>query len=184
MPVFVSLLRGVNVGGHHEIKMSALQDLYGSIGLRHVTTFIRSGNIIFQTPERDPSSLEILLEKSIEEKFGIGIAVIIRSPARLARIVRQCPYARRKGIDINRLAVSFLKSRPVPAFIRAMKALPLKNNDEYVVSGDVIYLHCPRGFARTGLTGAFFERHLHTTATARNWKTTLALTEMSRGLNA
>ena len=40
MPVFVSMLRGVNVGGHCKIAMEALRALYDSLGLRDAQTYI------------------------------------------------------------------------------------------------------------------------------------------------
>jgi uncharacterized protein (DUF1697 family) len=34
MPVVISMLRGVNVGGHNKIRMEALRALYESLELR------------------------------------------------------------------------------------------------------------------------------------------------------
>ena len=56
MTVAISLLRGINVGGHHQIKMEALRALYESLGLREVQTYIQSGNVIFKTSVRDANS--------------------------------------------------------------------------------------------------------------------------------
>jgi uncharacterized protein (DUF1697 family) len=49
MPVLISLLRGVNVGGHHKVKMDDLRAIYESLGCEDVQTFINSGNVIFKT---------------------------------------------------------------------------------------------------------------------------------------
>jgi hypothetical protein len=46
-----------------------------------------------------------------------------------------------------------------------------------VVPG-AIYMHCPMGFSKTLLTGAFFEKHLQVAVSARNWKTTTTLREL------
>jgi uncharacterized protein (DUF1697 family) len=46
MPQTIALLRGINVGGHR-VKMDRLRLLFEELDLRHVSTFIASGNVIF-----------------------------------------------------------------------------------------------------------------------------------------
>jgi hypothetical protein len=48
MTVVVSLLRGVNVGGHAKIKMDALRELYTTLGLSSAQTLLQSGNVVFK----------------------------------------------------------------------------------------------------------------------------------------
>jgi uncharacterized protein (DUF1697 family) len=50
MPVYVALLRGVNVGGR-TLEMKALVELFETENLQSVRTYIQSGNVIFRTPE-------------------------------------------------------------------------------------------------------------------------------------
>ena len=52
MPVIISMLRGVNVGGRNKIKMDALRSLYLSLKLKNSQTFIQSGNVIFHTQDQ------------------------------------------------------------------------------------------------------------------------------------
>ena len=70
MAVIISMLRGVNVGGHNKIKMDALRELYQSLKLRDAQTYVQSGNVIFRTDERDISRLAKRIEAGIERKFG------------------------------------------------------------------------------------------------------------------
>jgi uncharacterized protein (DUF1697 family) len=49
MPVVIAMLRGVNVGGHHKIKMEALRALCTKLKLRDACTYVQSGNVIFKT---------------------------------------------------------------------------------------------------------------------------------------
>jgi uncharacterized protein (DUF1697 family) len=48
MTVIVSMLRGVNVGGHNMVKMEALRTLYESIGLRNPQTYVRVATWFFE----------------------------------------------------------------------------------------------------------------------------------------
>ena len=52
MPVMISMLRGVNVGGHNRIQMDALRAVYESLGFRDVRTYVQSGNVIFRIEDR------------------------------------------------------------------------------------------------------------------------------------
>ena len=49
MPVVVSFLRGINVGGHKKIKMADLRQLYVSLALDDVQSILQSGNVVFRT---------------------------------------------------------------------------------------------------------------------------------------
>ncbi len=171
MHTFVSLLRGINVGGHHLIKMPALKSLYESMGFVDVATYIQSGNVVFKTTKEDASAIEDLIEKNLLKTVGFPVAVVVRTPSQLGRVIKANPYAGRDGIDINRLAVAFLKSRPTAALVRNLSTIAAKTTDECLVAGSEIYLHCPDGFGKTLLTSTFFEKHLKVAATARNWRT-------------
>src|ERR1700722_2659503 len=99
MSVIISLLRGVNVGGHNMIKMDALRSLYESLGLRKVETFIQSGNVIFTTQARDRTALTKRIEEAIEQKFGFHSDVILRTAAELRDALARNPFAERLDID-------------------------------------------------------------------------------------
>lgn len=178
MHTFVSLLRGINIGGHHLIRMPALKSLYESLGFADVTTFIQSGNVVFRTTRDDAGAIEEMIEKTIAKSFGFPVAVVVRTPSQLGKVIKESPYAGREGIDINRLAVAFLKSRPPAAHIRNLATAAAKTTDEHVVAGSVVYLHCPNGFGKTLLTTTFLEKYLEVGTTARNWKTVTALHAM------
>ena len=175
MHTFLSLLRGINVGGHHLIRMPALKALYESMGFVDVATYIQSGNVVFGTTEEDASSIEVVIEKNLVKTFGFPVAVLVRTPSQLGRVIKAGPYAGREGIDTARLAVTFLKSRPSAALVRNLSTIAAQTTDEYLVAGREIYLHCPGGFGKTLLTNTFFEKHLKVAATARNWRTLAAL---------
>ena len=47
------------------------------------------------------------------------------------------------------------------------------------VSGRDVYLHIPSGYHQAKLTNTFLERRLGRVATARNWRTVLALADLA-----
>jgi len=47
MSRYVALLRGINVGGKHSIRMTDLKACFEAQGLDDVATYIQSGNVVF-----------------------------------------------------------------------------------------------------------------------------------------
>jgi len=183
MAVIVSMLRGVNVGGHKMVKMDALCALCGTLGLRDAQTYVQSGNVIFRTEGRDLVRLSKRIEKGIEETFGFHSDVFLRTPADLRDVVARNPFASRRGIDPKRLAVTFLASDPgkeARERLLALKAEP----EELRIEGRELYTYYPNGMARPTLPWPIIEKTLKTSGTARNWNTVTKLLELAEKCEA
>ena len=80
MGIYLSLLRGINIGGHNKIRMADLKALYESLRLGQVTTYIQSGNVLFSSEENEiKEELASRISLAIEAKFGFGVPVVIRT---------------------------------------------------------------------------------------------------------
>jgi len=88
---YLALLRGINVGGKNIIKMVELRKCLEKRGLKDVTTYIQSGNIIFSSDETDKSSLERKIESAILEEFGLTVPTVVLSHNELKTIVDELP---------------------------------------------------------------------------------------------
>src|SRR6185295_5029467 len=67
MTVVISLLRGVNVGGHNKIKMEVLRSLCEELGYTDPQTHVQSGNVVFKVKERERSRIAERLASAIEK---------------------------------------------------------------------------------------------------------------------
>ncbi len=172
MPTVVALLRGVNVGGR-KLPMAGLRELAESLGYDDVRTYIQSGNLLFRATKR-PRSAE--LEAAIEERLGLAVDVILRSPADLARVLERNPFPR---AEPSKLHVGFMAAKPVAAVLGALDGEPFLP-DEFAVVGSELYLHLPGGMGRTKLPD-YVVRRLKVPTTVRNWNTVTKLVELSRG---
>lgn len=183
MAVIISMLRGVNVGGHHQIKMDALRELYSSLGLRDVQTYVQSGHVIFRAERRDLAGLPRIIVDGIERSFGFRPDVILRTAAELRDVIARNPFATRAGIEPSRLLVTFLASDPgreATDRVLKMQAAP----EETQISGREMYTYYPDGMARPKLTWPTIERVLKTSGTGRNWNTVTKLAELAGRLEA
>src|ERR1700722_7943202 len=130
MPAVISMLRGVNVGGHNRIKMDALKAIYESLGLLDVQTYVQSGNVVFRTRERNLVPLAKSIEDGIQRDFGFRPGVVLRTPSELRDAIAKNPFAARQNIDPSKLLVTFL-SGAQDAEARG-KALAIKTFPEEV----------------------------------------------------
>jgi uncharacterized protein (DUF1697 family) len=181
MPVLISLLRGVNLGGHRKVKMDDLRALYESLGFENVQTYINSGNVIFKTSGRDMVRLRKRIEDAIESACGFRSDVVLRTPADLQGVIARNPFAARPGIDGSRLAIHFLGADPSAAAreqVRAIDAAP----EELLIDGRELYIYYTNGMARPKLSLALVEKTLKTSGTSRNWNTVRKLLEMAEKL--
>jgi uncharacterized protein (DUF1697 family) len=183
MTVMISMLRGVNVGGHNKIKMDALRALYEFLKLRDAQTYVQSGNVIFSTDERDISRLAKRIEDGIERKFGFRPDVILRTAAEMRDVIARNPFAKRRGIEPGKLLVSFLASDPgeeARKKLCQMKCDP----EELRVEGREVYIYFPNGMGRSKLPWAGLNKMLKTPATGRNWNSVTKMLEMAEKLEA
>ena len=183
MPVIISMLRGVNVGGHNKIKMDALRALYESLGLRDPQTYVQSGNVVFRTDKRDLTALARRIEDAIEKSFGFRPAVILRTAAEVRDALAKNPFAKRNGVEPSKLLVYFLPTDP-GARIRD-QVLKLKTEPEELrLDGRELYIYFPNGMARPKMSWAVLERTLTVRGTGRNWNSVTKLLEMAERLEA
>src|SRR5215218_8854393 len=110
MARYVAFLRAINVGGH-TVKMEELRRLFGELGLEQVTTFIASGNVIFETRARDLAALEKKIAAHLEKALGYPVATFIRSTAELAAIAAHEPFPDTPSEE-GSLYIAFLHAPP------------------------------------------------------------------------
>src|SRR5436190_4280988 len=164
--VIISMLRGVNLASHNRMKMEALRVLYESLGLRDPQTYVQSGNVVFKTQERNLVRLSKKIEDGIEQTFGFRPRVIVRTPSELRSVIARNPFAKRRGIEPNRLLVTFLAGDPSPE--ARDKALNLKTDPEELrLDGREFYMYFPSGMARPKVSWVSIEKMLQTPGTGR-----------------
>ena len=183
MPVVVSLLRGVNIGGHNKIKMDALRALYESLELRDPQTYIQSGNVIFRTEELNLVPLAARIKNEIERSFGFRPEVILRTASELKDVIARNPFASQPGVDPNKLVVIFLSGVPDAEARKAVLGIKV-DPEELRIAARELYVYFPNGQARTKFPVALLEKTLRTPCTGRNWNTVTKLLEIAERLKA
>jgi len=167
---YIALLRGINVSGQKMIRMEDLKKALGDLNFIDIRTYIQSGNIVFEHDKTDPGNLAAAIAGVILKHFGFTVPVIVRTRSALGVTFKKNPFLLKTDHDAGKLHVTFLDRIPDPereCKTNEISFLP----DEFVISGEEIYLYCPNGYGRTKLTSQFFESKLKVVTTTRNWKT-------------
>ena len=181
MHVYVSFLRGVNVGGHNKIKMDALRDLYIKLGFHDPRTYVQSGNVVFGAKDKELKAA--VLEDAIEKSFGFRAGVVLRTAAELRHTVKANPFAKREGINPGLLLVSVLADTPDKQALAALRAIPT-GPEELHIAGREIFIYFPNGMGRSKFPWASLDKILKTTATGRNLRTVTTLLSMAEQMEA
>lgn len=183
MNVIIALLRGVNVGGHHKIRMEDLREICASLKLRDARTYLQSGNVVFRKTEKDLQMLSRKMADAIERAHEFRPSVICRSAAEMKAVAAGNPFAARADLDPAKLAVSFLEEEiTVDARMRVLqiKAEP----EELRVSGKELFIYFPNGMGRPKLSMPTVERAVNTPMTSRNWNTVTKLIELAEEIES
>ncbi len=156
--------------------MPALREALEEAGFEDVRTHLQSGNVALSSGSK-PDGVARTCERVIAERFGLEIAVIVRTRADLARIVERNPLGE-VATDPKRYQVSFLSAQLSPDVVRELEEAAAPE-ERVVVAGREVYAWHPKTIARSKLWTKLAGKGLGVTATSRNWSTVEALLELA-----
>ena len=177
METYISLLRGINVGGKM-IRMDALREVCAKIGLEDIRTYIQSGNIIFRYKKTPEKKLNGILNEAIKKAFGYDVPVLTLTSGELTEVVKANPIAKQKNRDPSFMHVTLLEEKPEVEKVKAIQDGDY-NGHEFIWIERAVYLYTPGGYGNSKLNNTFFEKKLKVSCTTRNWKTMNELLKMS-----
>ncbi|MBI3259416.1 MAG: DUF1697 domain-containing protein [Ignavibacteriae bacterium] len=181
MQTYITVLRGINVSGQKLIKMDALRSALETLGLNKVTTYIQSGNIVFQKDESNCASLESMIHSVIADKFGFDVKVLVLTKEYLHSIADNNPFVNDRNEDIAFLHTTFLSEQPSDVLFEKLRTVDY-GTGEFLLGDKAVYLFCTKGYGNTKLSNTFFESKLKVTATTRNWRTVNELLGIAKNI--
>ena len=177
MKTWIALLRGINVGGRNTLRMSALRETLQGLGASRVRTYLQSGNAVFDAPADDTAALAKRIEDSIETRQGFRPRTLIQSGDAFDRVMLDNPFPE-ATTDPTRLHVFFLARSAVGVDASEIASAAV-GDERYQLTERALYLHAPGGIGTSKLAKDV-ERLLGVPATARNWRTVVALSNLAR----
>ena len=175
MSKHIAFLRAINVGGHN-VKMDHLRQLFESLDLSNVETFIASGNVIFESKTANSKSLEKKIEKKLHEELGYEVATFIRTNAELAEIAKYKPFTLLQLDAAVALNIGFLADPLDEPSIQ--KLMELKTDiDDFHVHKREIYWLCKKKQSDSKISNAVLEKTLGIKTTLRGMNTVNKMAE-------
>ena len=171
---YVAFLRAINVGGH-TVKMERLRAEFEALGLKDVSTFIASGNVMFSAAPGEAAALEQRIERRLETSLGYAVATFLRTPTELATLVRDEPFQDRDESDT--LWTGFIRSGVADETRDKLRALSSGVEEVDVRGREVFWLR--RSVEMAALrTGAKIDKALAEPVTFRNVTTVRKLASL------
>ena len=176
---YVALLRGINVGGRTLVKMADLKACFEQLGFAAVSTYIASGNVLFESDEDDRDELATTIEAAIEQRFELPVKVVVLDQPAYAAIVRSIPESW-IGDGTRRANVAFLRrGTDAEQVVRELEPDPAIEEVK-AVEGAILWATrrdaLNRSVMRKLIGGAAYKE-----LTVRNLNTTLKLRDLLGG---
>jgi uncharacterized protein (DUF1697 family) len=153
MNKYITLLRGINVGGHRKILMADLKLMFEDLGALNVNTYIQSGNVIFEHKNESASGLSDFISKKIKNKFDFEVPTITFPVEEFVKIISINPFI--DSSSVENLHVTFLSSSLTTKEIEVVTTQTTameKGQDKYEIIGRAVYIKCVGKYSKSKLT--------------------------------
>lgn len=177
---YLALLRGINVGGRNRVPMAALRTLLEGLGLSNVSTYIASGNVMFES-DRPADEIARQIERALPKAFALDAEVIrvrVLSRDQLEAVIRNKPTGFGEQPDTFHSDAMFLMGIDAA---EAMSVFDPREGVDTVWPGDgVVYAQRLSSLRTRSRLGKIVGTPAYRSMTIRSWQTTTALLELLR----
>jgi uncharacterized protein (DUF1697 family) len=171
---YLALLRGINVGGNNIIKMADLKAFFEELGYKNVTTYIQSGNIVFESTEDNISELSKKLEYELSEKYNYKSTVLVVNYKTLKNVIENAPENFGVTKEEYKYDIIFIKE-PYKS-LDIIENIPLRDGVDSAIAGDSI-IYISRTIKNIGQSylKKIASKPIYKYLTIRNWNTSSKL---------
>jgi uncharacterized protein (DUF1697 family) len=178
MAVWIVLLRGINIGGHHIVPMEKLRQLLETAGFSDIGTYIQSGNCVFRSAIDERERVADTVSGLIEDEFGFRPACFVLTPDELDAALAACPFPADEPKHVHLL---FLAGPPAKADFDGLRAVA-RPGEDFALIGAVLYLYLPHGAGRSPVAQKVGQ-YVKADMTGRNIGSVRNIAEMARAAN-
>jgi uncharacterized protein (DUF1697 family) len=169
---YAAFLRGINVGGNTIIKMEDLAKAFKAMGFSGIKTILASGNVVFQSSEKDKTVITKTIAARLAKIAGREISIIVRSMEELQELEADDPF---KSISMTSKTKAFITF--VPDYKKSMNTSTPDIQDDFsilrITDGMIVsVMHEQPGKGTLDLMGGI-EKKYGKQITTRTWNTLL-----------
>lgn len=152
-----------------------------AMGLKNPRTLLASGNLVVET-DMDTAALELAIEREMEQRFGLKIAAMARTPADWSRLIAANPFPEEAAGHPAKVVAMVMKAGIKDGALDACRALAAGGEAVEAID-DVLYFWFPNGQGESAIFKKATPKMLGM-GTGRNWNTVLKLGEMAGATTA
>jgi uncharacterized protein (DUF1697 family) len=178
---YIALLRAINIGGH-TVKMDQLRSLFAELGFTNVRSFIQTGNVFFESEEKDRAVLTARIESHLADKLGYAVPALLRTVEELEASLIPNPFTGVTVTDDIRLYVAYL-SHPVPEDLPIPFESPMGDFKIIKATPREAFVILKLINGRPSNFGATLEKKYGFHATSRFYHTSLKILEAAKKKN-
>ena len=93
---YIALLRGINISGKNKIAMSELKKEFANLGYKEISTYLNSGNVVFESDIEDKNTIKNNIQVMIKDKFDFDIPTYVTTSQELEELIIYSPDWRGK----------------------------------------------------------------------------------------
>jgi uncharacterized protein (DUF1697 family) len=174
----LALLRGINVGGHRAVPMAQLRELAAGLGWSAVSSYIQSGNLLFNAAASTEAAAA-QLEAAIAERFGFAVPCIVRSASSWFELQAANPMPEVASERPNLLLLA-LARESLPADAGEQLQARAAHGERVVQTKGALWIDYGSAVAKSKLTPTLLDRLAGSPVTTRNWRSVVKLAELLR----
>lgn len=165
---YYAFLRAINIG-KRRVKMDALKQIFVGMGFENVSTYIASGNVIFESQNSNVDELTTKIESTLLSKLGYEVDTFIKTTEDLNTILENNPF---QIADDSKqtIYITFLSKKPSAA---QLEMLLDQQSDVYrfKILDTVLYTLRTLEEEPSVFSNNYIEKILDVRATTRNLNT-------------
>lgn len=178
MTVWVSLLRGINLGARNKVNMPRLRDALTAAGFGSVRTYVQSGNVVAASDHTEPAAVAEAVRAVLTADFDVDVPVVVRTPEQLREIAAWCPFPVDAAERPTFVHVIHLTATPDPERVAKLCGEDWAP-DGLAVRGPEVVIRYTETMRASRLQYPKVLKRLDVDGTGRNWRTLLALVDLA-----
>lgn len=171
----IILFRGMNTGGVRA-PVGEQREMAEAMGLKNPRTLQASGNLVVESGMAT-DQLETAIEKAMQDRFGLAIAAMARTPEQWAKLIAANPFPEEAAAHPAKVVAMVMKDGIKASALDACRALA-EGGEAVEAIDDVLYFWFPNGQGQSAIFKKATPRMLGM-GTGRNWNTVVKLAEMA-----
>lgn len=182
MKTYVALLRGINVGGKNVIPMADLRKCLESTGVRDVSTYIQSGNVLLRSTIGTNKRLVAKLESALSKAFSYSARAVVVEKDEYCQMVAAAHNGWGEKADQKHNAMFLVDQLDAAEFLADLPE-PRKGVDTVSTAKSVIFWSAKQAKIAQSSMLKVAKAKEYKMMTVRNHKTTRKLIELFENYN-